>query len=404
MTWEAENGPEEAFVDQVRDALVHLYDYAALQSHALASRLKAAEGLSAQNRMRLLRTTLLRAIERLNPGPGLALRSIQARSYNVLNLHYVEGLIVREVGRELAISERQVYRDLREAEEKLAILLAPHFAVGGAPGEPPVDVSHTRADLLLQEAARLSAEWEDVPLESLLSGTAAAVSSLAANRRVEVRIELAAGLVSVHTNRQIARQVILNLLSQAVQEAKPGSTVSLGAQPHGEGISVRIGVPLAMPIQEAAPLPLVAQQLVRELSGQCTSALDSEQWILTCTLGKQVRATVLVVDDNAGLIELFRRYLKDEPYEIIPATDGSEGLRLAEQAAPDIVVLDVMMPNQDGWEVLQRLRNQPSTRHIPVIICSVLNDTELAFSLGAAAFIAKPVSRPQLVSTLESCL
>jgi len=62
-----------------------------------------------------------------------------------------------------------------------------------------------------------------------------------------------------------------------------------------------------------------------------------------------------------------------------------------------------MMPQQDGWEVLQLLRNRRRTRDIPVLVCSVIDDPELAFSLGAAEFLAKPVKREELLEALERC-
>ena len=103
------------------------------------------------------------------------------------------------------------------------------------------------------------------------------------------------------------------------------------------------------------------------------------------------------------MIELFRRYLADEDYRLVGVRDGQEGLRLADETQPDIIVLDVMIPQQDGWEVLQRLRTQESTCHIPVIICSVLDDPKLAFSLGADDFLAKPLTQSRFLATLSRC-
>ena len=89
---------------------------------------------------------------------------------------------------------------------------------------------------------------------------------------------------------------------------------------------------------------------------------------------------------------------------MIGATSGEEGLRLALQAPPDAIVLDVMMPEQDGWAILQRLRAEPTTHRVPVVICSVIDDPRLASSLGADVFVAKPVTEPQLREALRGCL
>ena len=111
--------------------------------------------------------------------------------------------------------------------------------------------------------------------------------------------------------------------------------------------------------------------------------------------------TVLIVDDNAGLVDLLQRYLADQPYRVMTATGGREGLRLAREAAPSVIVLDVMMPEMDGWEILQRLRTYPDTAQTPVIICSAVGEPELAQSLGATAFLQKPVRREDFLTALR---
>ncbi|MHB9092526.1 MAG: response regulator, partial [Chloroflexota bacterium] len=113
---------------------------------------------------------------------------------------------------------------------------------------------------------------------------------------------------------------------------------------------------------------------------------------------------VLLVDDNPDTLRLFGRYLEGQGYRVLVAQDGSEGIRLALQEQPDAVVLDVMMPAQDGWEVLQVLSNRVETADIPVIICSVIAQRDLALSLGAVDLLAKPVNLPSLAEALSRCL
>jgi CheY-like chemotaxis protein len=111
--------------------------------------------------------------------------------------------------------------------------------------------------------------------------------------------------------------------------------------------------------------------------------------------------TLLVIDDYEGLSRLLKRYLAGHPCRVLAATDGLSGLSLAREIQPDAVILDVMMPNMDGWEVLQRLRNHPDTKHIAVIICSVFDDPELAYALGASSFLSKPVKREDVIKALR---
>jgi len=111
---------------------------------------------------------------------------------------------------------------------------------------------------------------------------------------------------------------------------------------------------------------------------------------------------LLVVEDNESVIRAFRRYLTGYNYQVIGATTGPEALRLAHEVNPVAITLDVMIPNQDGWEILQALKKDPATGDVPVIICSVLEDPELAYSLGATAYLHKPVAQADLLNMLDN--
>lgn len=112
-------------------------------------------------------------------------------------------------------------------------------------------------------------------------------------------------------------------------------------------------------------------------------------------------ALILVVDDNEGLVELLDRYLSGHDCRVVTTASGAEGLQLAQELRPDALILDVMMPGKSGWEILQILRSQPHTATIPIIICSVFNDPDLAYALGASRFLAKPISRDHILDALR---
>jgi CheY-like chemotaxis protein len=114
------------------------------------------------------------------------------------------------------------------------------------------------------------------------------------------------------------------------------------------------------------------------------------------------QTTVLVVDDNEDMLALYERYLVSNQYQIIRAETAEDAIDLALRTQPSIVILDLMMPDQDGWEVLKSLRINADTRHIPIVICSVLKQRELALTLGAQAFIEKPITESGLLATLSA--
>jgi CheY-like chemotaxis protein len=102
-------------------------------------------------------------------------------------------------------------------------------------------------------------------------------------------------------------------------------------------------------------------------------------------------ATVLVIDDEQAVHALLERELALRGYRVVHAAGGREGLRLAREARPDAITLDVIMPEFDGWAVLRELKADPELQEIPVILVTMLGDREMGYALGAADYLIKPV-------------
>ena len=114
--------------------------------------------------------------------------------------------------------------------------------------------------------------------------------------------------------------------------------------------------------------------------------------------------TALVIDDDSGSIEVLRQMLADMGYRCIAAENGTVGLRKARESRPDLITLDVFMPGMDGWEVLQRLKDDPATADIPVVMVTVDANTGKASMLGAEGFLQKPVQSSELFTALDGLL
>ncbi len=115
------------------------------------------------------------------------------------------------------------------------------------------------------------------------------------------------------------------------------------------------------------------------------------------------KKAVLAIDDDTGVITLFKRYLEHDGYQVIGVTQPRRALEMAQRLAPDLtaITLDVVMPQMDGWQVLQALKEDPVTRDVPVIMCSIVEGLERALSMGAAVCLSKPVTRDEMLSALE---
>ena len=118
-------------------------------------------------------------------------------------------------------------------------------------------------------------------------------------------------------------------------------------------------------------------------------------------------ALILVVDDEPDLLGLLVDQVSSLGYDVVAARDGTEGLRLAVDRQPDVILTDVIMPHMDGPEMLERLRSRPDTRGIPVIALTALTDRRTRSRLGALGvrgFLAKPYSMRDLAERIREAL
>jgi CheY-like chemotaxis protein len=147
----------------------------------------------------------------------------------------------------------------------------------------------------------------------------------------------------------------------------------------------------------------VVRQLAELYSGRLELE-DAEGLEVKLTLPALNQVAVLAVDDNLDTLQLLERYTIGTRYRIIGTRDAEQALILAQEVLPQAIILDIMMPQSDGWQVLGRLRQHPRTRHIPIIVCTVLTQERLARSLGAHMFVHKPVTRQALLDALNHLL
>ena len=117
--------------------------------------------------------------------------------------------------------------------------------------------------------------------------------------------------------------------------------------------------------------------------------------------------SILLVEDDEMVAEVVRINLEAEGYTVVHAPNGAAGLAVIAQSAPDLVILDVMIPEVDGWAVLTRLRDEAATRSLPVIMLSAKAmpaDQVRAYNLGATAYLTKPFSAEELVEKVAVVL
>lgn len=119
------------------------------------------------------------------------------------------------------------------------------------------------------------------------------------------------------------------------------------------------------------------------------------------------KQTILVVDDEQDLLDLIEYNLRQEGFNVLKAENGKDGIQMAKEHMPDLVLLDIMMPQMDGIEVCDRMREDPTLTHIPIIFLTARSDekTEIeGLNKGADDFITKPISTSKLISRIKAVL
>ena len=119
------------------------------------------------------------------------------------------------------------------------------------------------------------------------------------------------------------------------------------------------------------------------------------------------QSTVLIVDDNPQNVELLQAFLESLPVRLVTAVDGVDALRKVEVENPDLILLDVMMPQMSGFQVCRRLKGDPKTRDIQILMVTALNelgDIEQANECGTDDFVSKPVNKIELLTRVKSLL
>ena len=336
-------------------------------------------------------------IEPHGPTGSLAegIRASHARQYNLLTLHYVDGMTIQGAAYELGISTRQALRGLRQGEKSTTAVLWARCSAPSAQEPSAIEISSLQAEM-----ARLESRLRPTDVCELLQRAQESVEPQAARRGICFQAEVPPEPVILSSDALVAEVMLLNILSRAVGQAQPETLHLKLTTDEGQ-----VSLSLHYILEPEAVNVLVADRVVAQLAnrvGWTVEQKDGLDGIRTVTLRMTARGpTVLVIDDNEGLIDLLKRFLADQACWVITATNGQEGLRLAQELLPDAIVLDVMMPGMHGWEVLQRIRTHPQTANIPVIVCSVINNPELAQALGASLFLPKPVRQDNVLTALS---
>ena len=315
-------------------------------------------------------------------------------------------------------------------------------------GRHLLDLINEILDLSRIEAGRMELELGAASLPDLLDQGVAMVRERALRHGIALGLTIAPGVGMVRADEVKLMQVVVNLLSNAVKFTPDGGSVDVRAEVSGTDalVTVRdtgIGIPEeererifeafqrggrgARTSVEGTGLGLTLSRRILDLHGGrllmestvgegstvsftvpqlagATAAPRERETALAALPEPGQADTILVIEDDRRSAELLQLYLEDAGYRVAIARDGVDGLDLARRIAPTAVVLDVLLPRLNGWDVLARLKRDPDTAAIPVVVVSMLDERGAGFALGAAEYLVKPVHHEELLRAVTRCV
>jgi CheY-like chemotaxis protein len=402
---------QDIFAHHVRDALTHLYDPVHLQAHPLVSvlALPRAPGKSSGEALREL---LWMTIESLRPMETVPVGRPEWLSYRLLWLFYVQSVSQEEACQELGLCQRSFYRRLAEALDAVTSLLwERHEQVHTVHPDEGVDQGPlSPIQQAKEEAIKVARESQRqaIDLSELLASATEIVQPLAAQQGIVLRINVPPGLPPSYGDPAMVHQIMLNVLTEGLRLAA-GDSLELTVSVRDGETFWRLGAldECKAPEHDLAQVSglAVSQGLLEVYEGRLWFESDEQGagW-LQFTMPAARARSILIIDDDADTIGLYRRHLEVHGYAVRAARSSEQVETQIAESCPDLILLDVLMPRQDGWKMLQRLKTMPETAAIPVVICSVLSQPSLALVLGAEEVLQKPIDEGDLLTTVQRVL
>ncbi|MDY6875754.1 MAG: GAF domain-containing protein [Chloroflexota bacterium] len=300
-------------------------------------------------------------------------------------------------------------------------------------------------DISKIEAGKMELAFESVDLHEVIKGVMSTAVALVKDKPIELQHSIAPRLPMVRGDARRIRQVLLNLISNATKFTEEGFVrLAAEATPSEVVLSVAdsgIGIPPEKIGEIFEPFTQVDASSTRRAGGTGLGLSISKRFVdlhsgriwVESTPGEgstfyftlpieqnslplvdegpeeeleqpepgSDRKLVLCVDDDAGVITLFRRYLSKQGYQVVGLTDSTAVVERARRLEPFAITLDVLMPDKDGWQVVQELKADPETCQIPIVICTIVSNEKQRPGLGVSDYLVKPIMEQELLAALN---
>jgi signal transduction histidine kinase/DNA-binding response OmpR family regulator len=316
-------------------------------------------------------------------------------------------------------------------------------------GQSLLNLINQILDLSKIEAGKMELTPERLELPGLVNSVLESIRPLAQQKGLRIETRIPSTLPAVEADPVRLKQILINLLSNAVKFTDRGH-IEVFAQPSGRMVRIAVkdtGIGVSTESQKVifeefvqgdgsstrrhggTGLGLsIVRKLVEMHGGAITVVSEPGQgstFMFTLPAWAAAPAAalpqpkarpaqrpnqglpgnvILVVDDDASVRQLIARHLEQEGWKTVQASNAADAVQLARESRPVLMTLDVMMPDASGWWVLEKLREDPETAGLPVLVVTIVEDQRLVFALGASDYLAKPYDRNALVEKVHHLL
>lgn len=395
----------DQFKNDLQSALMHLHSV----DYQFPAQLCMVLGCDNEE-INTVQSRLFQWIRTMAPAQNIPQQSRTKQLHDVLHQRFVLGLTQEQSASNMYMSTRTLQRIQRNAVHLLARRIwdfhQTHVAANRN-NNPRNLTPDTWEKQVQQELDSLQQNIPDATcdLQTAIRGVLRIAAESDYRQSVSLIVEGVPENCNVKLHPSVTEQVILMAL-MAMEQAITSGKIAIEVVVTGTYAEVALR---GSPVPDGVELNLAfAQELLAAQSGALMLNSTANELVVTLHLPRTQRAsgryTVLVVDDNADLVTLYATYCIDTAFDVIHVRQGNQLFERVAEMHPDVIFLDVLLPDVNGWELLMDLQNTPETRDIPVVVCSIITDAQTALNLGAVLYLKKPVWRQSFLNALNQVL
>jgi len=365
-------------------------------------------GCSATQGLECVRAGILEAIEEMGAGDSSPSGSKSNFDYKLLVYRFVELHSQEQAAEFLNISPRHLRRKQQEAVVALAVKLwqkryprenvVREIVLDGAKTAARGALGEARADAFLREVEVLNAGFPRATanLSRVIHKAVEMMAYVFNDGRVKINVLEIPPNLETSQHPMVLREIILYTIECISQMGYSGVLDISSRSEAGTNV-----ISFAAHSTEA-PEPLShVDELINALGGKTRLRRGDGGFVLDILFPETEKMQVLVVDDNIELVELYRRFVANTRYDVISLPNGSNLFEQVNIIRPDVIVMDILLPGIDGWDLLQQFHQGYPQLSTPIVICSVIGNEAMAKAMGASGYLTKPVERKSFIEMLD---